>query len=113
MQKDKGREDLIGLSFGMESSASLWNIIFEGFDQEVVLVSKFVGRDRSAVSTLYKFGTILGNKYKDCRVAATTSGIEIKKSLPKNDLSLISEWTALMENIREEMTKFLPGSRMG
>lgn len=111
MQKDKSREDLIGLTFGMESGASLWNIIFEGFDQEVVLVSKFVGRDMSAVVTLYKFGSILVRKYKDCKVAVTNSGIIIRKSLPENDLSLISEWTGLMENIREEMIKFIPGSQ--
>lgn len=95
----------------MESGASLWNIIFEGFDQEVVLVSKFVGRDLSAVATLYQFGTILGRKYKDCKVAVTSSGIEIKKSLPENDLLLIREWTGLMEIIREEMIKFVPGSQ--
>ncbi len=99
--------DSIGLSFSMESSASLWNIIFEGFDQEVVLISRFVGRDNSAVAALYKFAVILDKRYKDCKVSATASGIDIKKSLPENDLSVIGEWTCLMENIREEMIKCL------
>jgi len=107
MRENGNPADLIGLSFGMESSASLWNIIFEGFDQEVVLVSRFVGRDNGAVTALYKFALILDNKHKHCHVAATDSGIEIKKSLPKNDFSVIGEWTCLMENIRDEMIKCL------
>lgn len=101
--------DSIVLTFGMESSASLWNIVFEGFDQEVVLVSRFVGRDERAVSALYRFGNIIGRKYKDCKVKTTRSGIEIKKPLPGNDVSLVNEWTCLMENIREEMAKFVRG----
>lgn len=108
MSSEMNEPDLIALTFGMESSASLWNIIFEGFDQEVILVSRFAGRDERAVSALYKFGNIIGRKYRDCKVRTTCSGIEIKKSLPGNDISLVNEWTCLMENIREEMTKFIP-----
>ncbi|MFI5322860.1 MAG: hypothetical protein ACHQ6U_04875 [Thermodesulfobacteriota bacterium] len=99
---------MIELTFGMESSASLWNVIFEGFDQEVILVSRFVGKDTSAINTLYKFGNILGKEYKDCYVKMTFTGIEIKKPLPKNDFSLVNEWTGLMENVREEIAKFIP-----
>ncbi len=98
----------IVLSFGMESSASLWNIIFEGFDQEVVLVSRFSGTDDRVVSTLYEFGDMIGKSYKDCKVKTTRTGIEIKKPLPRNDVSLVNEWTCLMESIRDEMTKFIP-----
>ena len=100
---------LIALSFGMESSASLWNIIFEGFDQEVVLVSRFSGTDDRVVVTLYEFGDIIGKNYKDCKVRATRTGIEIRKPLPGNDVSLVNEWTGLMESIRDEITKFIPG----
>jgi hypothetical protein len=100
--------ELIALTFGMESSASLWNVIFEGFDQEVVLVSKFSGRDDRVVSTLYEFGDIIGRNYKDCKVKTTRTGIEIKKPFPRNDVSLVNEWTGLMESIRVEMTKFIP-----
>lgn len=107
LQYNDGQE-LIALTFGMESSASLWNVIFEGFDQEVVLVSKFSGRDDRVVSTLYEFGDIIGRNYKDCKVKATRTGIEIKKPFPRNDVSLVNEWTDLMESIREEMTKFIP-----
>jgi hypothetical protein len=108
MPKEINEPEFIALTFGMESSASLWNVIFEGFDQEVVLVSRFAGRDERIVSALYEFGDIIGRNYKDCKVRATRTGIEIKKPLPGNDVSLVNEWTGLMENIREEMTKFIP-----
>jgi len=101
---------LIALSFGMESSASLWNVIFEGFDQEVVLVSRFAGTDGRVVSALYEFGDIIGKNYKDCKVRATRNGIEIRKPLPGNDVSLVNEWTGLMESIKEEIAKFVPGA---
>lgn len=108
MPRDSDGTELVVLTFGMESSASLWNVVFEGFDQQVVLVSRFTGRDERVVSTLYEFGDIIGRKYKDCKVRATRTGIEIKKPFPRNDVSLLNEWTGLMESIREEMTKFLP-----
>jgi hypothetical protein len=110
MPREMNEPHSIDLTFWMESSASLWNVIFEGFDQEVVLVSRFSGNDSSATNTLYKFGNIIGKQYKDCCVKTTGTGIEIKKYLPKNDSSLVNEWTGLMENIREEITKFLPVS---
>lgn len=100
----------ITLSFGMESSASLWNLVFEGFDQEVVLVSRFRGSDDLTIDTLYKFGAMICHKYKDCRVRATRSGIEIEKPLPDNNSELVNEWTGLMENIREEILKLVPAS---
>ena len=112
MPRETNGPDLIALTFGMESSTSLWNIIFEGFDQEVILVSRFAGKDSSAIDTLYKFGKILGKEYKGCYIKTTCTGIEIKKPLPKNDFSLVNEWTCLMENIREEITKFIPTSRI-
>jgi len=108
MPKEIHEPELIALTFGMESSASLWNVIFEGFDQEVVLVSKFSGSDDRVVNTLYEFGDIIGRNYKDCKVRATRTGIEIKKPLPGYEVSLVNEWTGLMESIREEMTKFIP-----
>jgi hypothetical protein len=108
MSREMNEPDLIDLTFGMESSASLWNIIFEGFDQEVTLVSRFVGKDSSTIHTLYQFGSIIGESYKDCYVKATCSGIEINKLLPKNDFMLVNEWTGLMEKIREEIMKFIP-----
>jgi len=95
----------------MESSASLWNIIFEGFDQEVVLVSKFTGREPKAINTLYRFGFLICERYEDCKVEPKDWGIEIRKSLPENDFDVVSEWTDLMESVREEMATFMPNSQ--
>ncbi len=108
MQKITDQAELIDLSFAMESSASLWNLIFEGFDQEVVLVSKFTARDPEAVHTLYRFGHLISQRYKDCKVEPRKSGIQISKSLPENDVALVGEWTDLMESVCEEMNKCMP-----
>ncbi|MEM7007826.1 MAG: hypothetical protein AAF462_01685 [Thermodesulfobacteriota bacterium] len=97
--------DIIDLTFAMEANSSLWNIIFEGFDQEVVLVSKFTSKEPKAINTLYRFGFLICERYKDCKVEPKNSGIEIRKSLPENDFDLVGEWTALMESVCEEMKK--------
>lgn len=108
MGKESSQSDSIDLSFGMESSVSLWNHIFEGFDQEVVLVSKFVGKDPGSVDRLYKFGSILSKKYKGCKIEVKDRGIVIKKLLPTNDLSVVHQWTDLMKSIRREIAGFTP-----
>lgn len=108
MQNEAKQEELIDLSFSMESSGTLWNVIFEGFDQNVVLVSKFTGHGPKAVNTLYRFGFMIFERYKDCKVEPKDWGIEIRKSLPENDTELVDEWTTLMENVREEMTSLMP-----
>jgi len=95
--------DMITLSFGMESGASLWSLVFEGFDQEIILVSRFSGADGGTVNALYRFGAKINESSKDCRVKPTRTGIEIRKTLPENDASLISEWMGLMENVRDEI----------
>jgi len=110
MRKEQGRLGLIDLKFSMESSGTLWNVIFEGFDQEVVLVSKFTGREPKAVNALYRFGFLICERYKECRVEPKDSGIEIRKSLPENDFELVGQWTKLMESVREEMTSLMPSA---
>lgn len=107
MQKEEP-PDLIDLKFSMESSGTLWNVIFEGFDQEVVLVSKFTGHDSRSVRALYRFGFLVCERYKDCKVQPKESGIEIRKSLPENDFELVDEWTRLMESVRDEITSLVP-----
>jgi hypothetical protein len=107
MGKETTESERISLSFGMESGASLWNLVFEGFDQEVILVSRFSGVDADTVKALYRFGAMINETYKDCRVKPTRYGIEIRKTLPENDASLISEWTCLMENVRDEILKLM------
>ena len=37
--------DEISLNFSIESSSGLWNKIFEGFDQDTVLTSRFSSID--------------------------------------------------------------------
>lgn len=104
---DKKRMDLINLSFGLESNASLWSIVFKGFDEEVVLLSKFEGKDIEAITILHRFGTILKGNYKDCQMEFTSSGLIVKKTLPTNDVSIIRQWAELMYNVREEMASLL------
>ena len=103
MEKEFSPSDSIELTFAMEASSSLWNLIFEGFDQEVVLVSKFVGNDPQAITKLYKFADILSKKYTDCRVEFKKSGIVIKKLLPDNNLAVVNQWTetdGVYENVK-------------
>lgn len=108
MHKETEELELIDLTFSMESSGTLWNVIFEGFDQEVVLVSKFTGRKPKAVNTLYRFGYMICERYKDCKVEPKDSGIEIRKPLVENDFEVVDQWTRLMESVKEEMTSLLP-----
>ncbi|MDA2917903.1 hypothetical protein MYX76_00130 [Desulfobacterota bacterium AH_259_B03_O07] len=93
----------IKLSFGMESSSTLWNIVFEGFDQDMVLISKFEGNDPKAINLLNRFGEILGEKYSDCIVETSASGLLIKKLFHENDLSKISQWSELMNSLQEQI----------
>lgn len=104
MGQTKKQADFIKLSFALESSSTLWNIVFEGFDQEIVLVSRFEGKELEAIKVLIRFGTILRRKHEDCQVEFTSSGLMIKKNFPKNDIALIREWSELMYDVREEMS---------
>lgn len=109
MQKEIEQPDLIDLTFSMESSGTLWNVIFEGFDQDVVLISKFTGRKPKAINTLYRFGFMICERYKDCKVEPKDSGIEIRKPLVENDFEVVDQWTRLMESVRDEMVSLIPG----
>lgn len=95
--------NLVKLTFGLESSASLWNIVFEGFDQDVVVIARFEGQDLRSKDLLNRFGSILTKRYPDCVIDPTGSGLSIKKSFPIYDTSIIREWSALMNSIREEI----------
>jgi hypothetical protein len=107
MEQIKKQTDLINLSFGLESNASLWSIVFKGFDEEVIFISRFEGKDVEAIKILHKFGVILKGNYKDCQMELTHSGLVVKKTLPTNDLSIIREWAELMYNVREEMANLV------
>lgn len=104
MQSQIGdNSSLVKLSFGLESSASLWNIVFDGFDQDVILIARFEGRDLKSKDLLNRFGQILKRKYPDCVIDPAEPGLSIKKSFPINDISIIREWSVLMNTIREEI----------
>ncbi len=103
--------DLVDLSFGLESNTSLWSIVFKGFDEEVTLISRFQGSEQWSIETLQRFGNIIMEKYRDCTVELTKSGIVIKKTLPTNDLTIIREWSELMHHIKEEMVNIIERSR--
>jgi len=99
--------DLINLSFGLESNVSLWSIVFKGFDEEVVFISRFEGKDLEAIEILHRFGTILKGNYKDCEMEFTNLGLIVKKLLPTNDISIIRQWAELMYSVRGEMASLL------
>ncbi|MGH7910049.1 MAG: hypothetical protein ACRENW_09415 [Thermodesulfobacteriota bacterium] len=103
--------DLVDLSFGLESNTSLWGIVFKGFDEEVTLISRFQGGEQCSIETLQRFGNIIMEKYRDCTVELTKSGIVIKKNLPTNDLTIIREWSELMYHIKEEIANIIERSR--
>ncbi len=102
MDKSKNRNP-INLSFTLDSNASLWNVVFEGFDQDIILISKFVGNDQNSVNTLYKFGNILKDRNKIFKVEIINTGITIKTYLPRNDKNLVEMWTKYMNYIMEEI----------
>lgn len=111
MEQVKTQMDLVNLSFGLESNASLWSIVFKGFDEEVVLISRFEGSELEATRILHRYGIILRGNYKDCQLEFTNSGLIIKKTLPTNDLSIIRKWSELMYNIREEVASLIKNSK--
>jgi hypothetical protein len=105
-----GNSSLVKLSLGLESSASLWNIVFDGFDQDVILTARFEGRDLQSIDLLNRFGHILKKKYPGCVIDPIESGLSIKKSFPVNDISIIREWSVLMSSIRDEIIGLMPQS---
>jgi hypothetical protein len=99
--------DLVDLSFGLESDASLWSVVFKGFDEEVTFVSRFDGREEASIKAIHRFGNIISGNYDNFQVELTNSGILIKKTLPTNDISKIREWSELMHNIKDEMVSII------
>ena len=105
--KEKKDPGSVILSFHMESSATLWNRIFEGFSSEMVLVSRFEGKDRKALEILYRFGSMVAKRYRKCAVEPRVYGIVIKKDVSDETEETINEWMDLMRKLRHEITGFL------
>lgn len=99
-------DESVKLSFLVESQASLWNKIFEGFDQESVLVSRFEGNSMDSVKLLYRFGSMVHKRFKGCSVEPKSYGIVIKKSITE-DRASTDEWMKLMAELKAEICSIL------
>ena len=93
----------VNLSFGIESSSGLWNKIFEGFDQDTVLTSRFEGDSPRTIELLYRLGSLLKSKYKNCSVETRDYGIVIKKNIDERNKDQVDEWMNLMKSIKSEL----------
>ncbi len=91
----------------MESSATLWNRVFEGFSSEMVLVSRFEGKNRKALEILYRFGSIAAQKYAKCSVEPRVYGVVIKKDVSDEPEETVKEWMDLMRSLRREIVGIL------
>ena len=104
-EEKKDPESVI-LSFHMESSATLWNRIFEGFSSEMVLVSRFEGKDRKALEILYRFGSMVAERYGKCTIEPRVYGIVIKKDVSDETEDTINKWMDLMRELHNEINGF-------
>ncbi len=105
--KEKKDQENVVLSFHMESSATLWNRIFEGFSSEMVLVSRFEGKDRKALEILYRFGSMVAKRHGKCTVEPRVYGIVIKKDVSDETEETINEWMDLMRKLHREIVGVL------
>lgn len=105
--KEKKDSESVILSFHMESNATLWNRVFEGFSSEMVLVSRFEGKDRKALNILYRFGSMIAERYGKCDVEPRVYGIVIKKDVSDEPEETINEWMDLMRRLRHEIIEVL------
>ena len=93
----------IVLSFHMESSATLWNRIFEGFSSEMVLVSRFEGKNRKSLEVLYRFGSMVAERHGECAVEPRVYGIVIKKDVSGETEETVNGWMDLMRRLHREI----------
>ena len=101
------QESDINLSFSLEASATLWNRIFEGFESDITLVSRFEGNNNKVIQILYKFGSLIQNKHKICKVEPKKYGIVIKTEVDETNDEFINNWIELMKNLKEEMRNYI------
>ena len=105
--KPSSKKADINLAFSLEASATLWNRIFEGFESDTVLVSRFEGSNQRAIKLLYKFGALIQKKHKKCRVEPKKYGIVIKTEVDERQSEVIDGWIDLMKNLKTEMINCL------
>lgn len=91
----------------MESSSSLWNVVFAGFDDAIELKSEFRGASKEVIDVLHRFGWILKGKGEGLRVEFFESGISIAKAHTIKDTKGMEAWISLMERIKKEIESML------
>ena len=102
----KNKNKRIELRFGLTAPGSMWNLLYEGMEQNINLRTTFKGKDEESIDALIKFGEILKKK-KNYDINITENGIEINKELPINDFKSGEKWTDLMTKLKEEITKII------
>jgi hypothetical protein len=100
------KSERIDLKFGLTAPGTMWNLLYEGMEQNVNLRSTFKGKDEESIDALIKFGEILRRK-QDYDISIVSNGIEINKVLPINDFKSGEQWTALMTKLKDEITKMI------
>ena len=53
------KSERIDLKFGLTAPVTMWNLLYEGMEQNVNLRSTFKGKDEESIDALIKFGEIL------------------------------------------------------
>ena len=91
----------------MESSATLWNKVFEGFSSEMILVCRFEGKTDKAIEILYRFGSMTAHRYDKCSVEPRVYGMVIKKDVSDESEEVINRWMDLMKSLQQEIEEFL------
>ena len=96
----------IELRFGLTAPGSMWNLLYEGMEQNINLRTTFKGKDEESIEALIKFGEILKKK-KNYDIKIINNGIEINKERPINDFKSGEKWTELMTKLKDEITKII------
>ena len=100
------KSERIDLKFGLTAPGTMWNLLYEGMEQNVNLRSTFKGKDEESIDALIKFGEILRRK-QDYDISIVSNGIEINKVLPIKHFKSGEQWRALMTKLKDEITKMI------
>jgi len=95
------------VKFDVDTRSGLWNVIFEGFDEELDLISEFTGSSLDAVRVLHSFGRILSKKEQNFLIRKRENGISITKTLSLANQESLLEWTSLMYTIGEQVSEVI------
>tara|TARA_Y100001936_G_scaffold42893_1_gene41684 strand:- start:4258 stop:4569 length:312 start_codon:yes stop_codon:yes gene_type:complete len=102
----KKKKDRIDLRFALIGPGTMWNLLYEGMNQDVNLRSIFKGKDEESIEALIKFGEILKKK-NDYDINIKEDGIEINNMININDFENGEKWTNLMNKLKEEIVKMI------